>query len=132
MACAGNSSEACGAGDRLSVYATAKPQPAPMPGNPGPVGKYSYRGCYTDGIGTQEMASTALVDYVSMTVARCAGLCGAAGWALFGLEYRGECCCGAAMVVNASASQADCSLTCAGNLAELCGGANWLDVYQQV
>lgn len=46
MACSGNSSEACGAGNRLSVYWNGEPSPGGPWTDPGTDG-YGFLGCYT-------------------------------------------------------------------------------------
>ena len=49
MTCGGDSSEECGAGSRLSVYATGNltVYPVPAPKTTGLSGNWEYMGCYT-------------------------------------------------------------------------------------
>ena len=49
MACGGNSAEKCGAGNRMSVYATGTLQMIPVaaPQTTALPGSWTYQGCYT-------------------------------------------------------------------------------------
>lgn len=91
MPCAGNSSQICGNGNRLSVYA------ADGVGKSGPVtnsgfGDWTFRGCYTDSAGERTLSTPQDVEAseAGMTVARCADACGAGGYRFAGLEYADE------------------------------------------
>jgi len=67
-----------------------------------------------------------------MTIALCTSSCQAAGYVLAGAEYSEQCYCGNTFS-NGGAPAPDglagCNMVCAGNLSELCGGPNRLDVY---
>lgn len=89
-ACSGNSSEACGGGNLLTVYyANQAPLPGPVT-DPGPPGWTSF-GCWTD------QAPRTLSNEVqvpgggsNLTVAACTSACGDAGYTLAGVEYGGK------------------------------------------
>lgn len=131
MPCGGNSTELCGAGNRLTMYSlnsTAAPVAA-APTIKQVIGSYSYYQCQTEA--TTERALNALA-YASdgMTLEMCISTC--AGYTYAGAEFGRECYCGnsfnAGSVV-APGGNADCNMVCAGNNMELCGAGNRLSVY---
>jgi hypothetical protein len=87
MPCAGNSSQICGNGDRLSVYTSDSADPAPST-NPGPDG-WSFLACYTDTADSRTLSTSQSVNSGSsgMTVAQCTAACGQVGYRFAGLEY---------------------------------------------
>jgi hypothetical protein len=87
MPCAGNSSQACGNGDRLSVYTSGDTDSAPST-NPGPDG-WSFLACYTDTADSRTLSTLQSLDSGSSgtTVAQCTAACGQAGYRYAGLEY---------------------------------------------
>ena len=91
MPCAGNSSEACGGPNLLTVYYANMPAPQGPQTNPGPTGWTSF-GCWTDA-GARTIANQVQVDggAAAMTVSKCTAACGSAGYTLAGLEYAQEC-----------------------------------------
>lgn len=134
FSCAGNATEKCGAGNRLSVYTTAAAPPTP-PIHVVIAGKYTRLGCYTEGNGTRALSGATASDYsiTGMTVEKCAAFCTSSAAALMGVEYGGECYCGDAVSFAASGSvaapDADCNMLCDGSPSEFCGAGNRLDVY---
>ncbi|UJO20415.1 WSC domain-containing protein [Fulvia fulva] len=130
MSCAGNSSEACGGANFISIYYTNKPAPAGPVVNPGPANWTSY-GCYTDGNPRSLANGVATPGGPSnMTVALCTATCGKAGYTLAGLEYAQECHCDNYLAASASqAVLADCNMPCNGNSSEFCGAGNRLNMY---
>ena len=130
MACAANSSEACGGADLITIYYANKPAPKGPVTNPGPPGWTSY-GCWIDGatrtLGHQIQVSGGAPN---MTVANCTAACGAAGYTLAGLEYASECWCDSYVSSSATnTSLTDCNMVCNGNSSEFCGAGNRLDMY---
>ncbi|KAF4626950.1 hypothetical protein G7Y89_g11206 [Cudoniella acicularis] len=106
---------------------------------------YKYAGCFSD----PSLPTTALIyrtDLPSgnMTVEICTAFC--KGKLLFidqrpgltfigndyqyaGLEYYGECFCGAS-VNGAQVNESYCTDPCAGDTSEICGGTDYVSVYQ--
>lgn len=149
MSCAGNNSEICGAGSRLSLYtrvgavsssasgslsgtisatssgATASPTgPVAVPST----GKFTLAGCYSEPNGARALSGPVKADSL-MTVEKCADFC--AAYAYMGVEYSTECYCGNAIGVGAAKTNLDkCSMTCGGNALEYCGGPVLLNLYQ--
>jgi len=99
MLCAGNSSEYCGAGNRLDVYqATGKGSggtttsappatttPAGGPQHVSKVGAYTWAGCYTEATNSRALTGASEINYNTMTVEICAAFC--ASFTMFGVEY---------------------------------------------
>ena len=97
---------------------------------------YVYSGCYVDNYDGIR-ALSALENPESgdgNTVEACAAAC--EGYTYMGVEYGIECYCddeiegGNAIATGGSdPTQNECSMTCAGNASELCGGPNRLNLY---
>ena len=97
MLCNGNSSEYCGAGNRLDLYKlTAGPsQTSTSVGSPsstptGPVhvqsaGGKKWLGCYTEATGSRALIGASTTNYGTMTVEACASYCST--FTIFGVEY---------------------------------------------
>lgn len=91
VACGGNSTEVCGGGNRLSVYAKNASQETTTPQTPTQQTPMSYfsRGCYSEASNGRALASlTVITD--TMTVEECAASC--ANYTMFGLEYYNQVC----------------------------------------
>jgi len=68
----------------------------------------------------------------AMTVELCLAACQAAGYVLAGVEYSQECYCDNTFENGggpAPDGNAQCTMPCNGNKAEICGGPNRLDAY---
>lgn len=93
MACAGDSSQFCGAGNRLSIVSKGPPvailPPAPIP----QVGNWTYQGCYTDNVNQVRTFAQQILFPGNMTPAMCLGRCAEFGYMAGGLEYGDECYC---------------------------------------
>jgi hypothetical protein len=79
MPCAGDATEICGAGMRLSLFSNnqwSPPSAATLQG-------YEYQGCYVDALGPRALSDSVIDD--AMTPANCAQLC--SGKAYMGLEF---------------------------------------------
>ncbi|WVW80508.1 hypothetical protein I302_102492 [Kwoniella bestiolae CBS 10118] len=145
MVCAGNSSEYCGAGSRLNMYAlnvsatstsassasasaTSSPSATPTgPVHPPKIGSYSFVDCHTEATNGRALAGkTVATD--DMTLDKCAESC--SGFLYFGVEYSRECYCGNTIGTGSiTASLADCNMVCAGSGSEYCGAGNRLSLY---
>lgn len=151
MTCGGNSNEYCGGPNRLNLYKTDPEKPTsasttssasitPISSTTthssntaaGPVAvptasPFTYQGCYTEGTSTRALSavSTASGD---MTVEKCAAFCN--GYSYMGTEYSSECYCGNSISDGAVLTSSGCSMACAGNQDEYCGGPNRLSFYK--
>lgn len=126
MTCSGDSSQSCGGPNRITVFnSTTLVQ---QPGNPSIPG-YAYAGCYTDSVGARSLNDDYMFDS-AMTVEKCATRCN--GSKYFGMEYGGECYCGAAFAnPSTKVADAECSMLCGGSTMEFCGAGNRLTVYEK-
>jgi hypothetical protein len=135
MACKGDSTQKCGAGDRLSVVSDdswkqtffARPS----------FGAWNLLGCYTDSTAKRSLpTSVSLAAYggsANATIANCVQACQAKGFAYCGAEYYSECFgSNVAPVTNLAGSDplaAGCNYPCKGNSTESCGGSARIIVY---
>jgi hypothetical protein len=125
MTCSGDSSQPCGAGDRLTVNGPAQ---IAAPTTLAPVGDFVYQGCYTDGSGSERVLTGKALHDDQMTLEMCAATCSSYAW--FGVEYSKECYCGTELPSSSvQKPQSDCTMPCGGNHDEVCGNTNRLSVY---
>lgn len=153
MACSGNSGQLCGGSFRLSFYKKDKSATSTSatvsatstgttkistgtsatatPTGPSVVqtaGSYTHQACYSEGTNTRALGDTFVVNS-TMTVEVCAGFC--KGYTYFGVEYSSECYCGNTIGAGAvPVTDGGCSMTCAGDKSEICGGPNRLNFYK--
>lgn len=124
MSCTGDSTEACGGPNRLSVYMNNN---YVIPGGASIEG-YRYSGCYNDTAASRSLSGSYTYSG-SMTVEACATFCNGATY--FGVEYYQECYCGNTLAVDSTKQPVtDCSFACAGNSSEFCGGSSRLNLYE--
>ncbi|KAK8080397.1 fungistatic metabolite [Apiospora hydei] len=150
MGCAANSTQLCGAGNRLSMYiynpdgnyttpSTTTTQPGttvsptsagPTPTGPSVVqraGTFAYSRCVTEASGMRALSDKAYFDD-KLTVEMCASVC--AGFSMMGVEYGRECYCGASTNAGSvNTTESDCSMLCGGNKFQYCGNGNRLNLY---
>ncbi|KAI5199776.1 hypothetical protein E4T39_06075 [Aureobasidium subglaciale] len=134
MPCAGDNTQTCGAGNRLSVYVdntwTNKFSARPSYGN------WNLMACYVDGTDGRVLPTgvsmTGGAD--NATIANCLDACTRSGLTVCGAEYYQECY--GANVVPASKYIAGsdpltsgCNYPCTGNKTEACGGSSRILVY---
>ena len=84
MPCSGDSTQACGGPDRLSVYAQGGDAFEPCGTNPG-VGGFVSTGCVADSQAQRTLPNFTPVDG-EMTVAKCVSACQAGGYSYAGTE----------------------------------------------
>lgn len=88
-------------------------------------------GCYTDSTGSRTLNAAQNYDYKSMTTESCAAFCKL--YKYFGTEYSQECYCSntiASQSTIASNAGQSCNMVCTGDSTETCGGAGYLNLYQ--
>lgn len=124
-ACPGNSTTACGAGNRLSIYSDQTTLlVASTPTIVNSTGNYNFLGCFTDS-GTRTLPNSV----AGGSVEACASSC--AGSTYFGVKYGSECYCGSALYTSSTqVATTDCNMPCSNNASEYCGAGNRLQVYQ--
>ena len=91
MPCNGNSSEFCGAGNRMNIYASGSTTPAVKPSvvAPAPPGGWFDRGCYNDSSAARTLNVTQYLQ-VPMTIEACTSACIQNNYTLAGVEYGGK------------------------------------------
>ncbi|KAI0641646.1 hypothetical protein C8Q79DRAFT_918971 [Trametes meyenii] len=136
MACGGNSVEACGGPNRLSVYTSTGnvvALPVPTPLNSTLPGQWQFKGCL------QEPNNARVFPYQNIytnnnTVEACLNQCAAFGYPAAGMEFGDECWCGDITdVQNNSGGFVDeslCNIACSGDPIHLCGGEARLQLYE--
>ncbi|KAK1633545.1 WSC domain-containing protein, partial [Colletotrichum phormii] len=127
MPCSGDSTEACGGSDRISVFTNGVAAPVINPGPPG----WSSLGCQNDpGPRLLSYRAGVAAGDSKMSVLQCTNACQAAGYSLAGVEYSSECYCDNQFRNTGSSGFDGCNMLCSGNSSEYCGGPNRINVYQ--
>ncbi|KAF4637126.1 hypothetical protein G7Y89_g965 [Cudoniella acicularis] len=107
-----------------SPLATGGPSIEPV------VGGYEYYGCYIENAAGRVLGE-GYSHGPGITLESCAATC--TGFLYFGTEYADECYCGNSFEFPTSAvSDTDCSMICAGDDQEFCGGWMRISVYSLV
>ncbi|KAI1636402.1 hypothetical protein F4809DRAFT_384331 [Biscogniauxia mediterranea] len=130
MVCSGDSTEYCGASNRIELYVTTATQPTPTATlAPKPtVSSYVRIGCYNEVAG-RTLNEAAYADD-AMTLELCASNC--ASYTYWATEYGRECYCGNTLnPLSTSAPDGDCNMVCAGDQYEYCGAGDRLELYQK-
>ncbi|KAF2205966.1 copper radical oxidase [Delitschia confertaspora ATCC 74209] len=89
-------------------------------------------GCYTDSVATRTLPSRQF-PAGDMTVELCIAACSSTSFVYAGVEYGGECYCGNSLLNGggpAPDGDVGCNMPCNGNIEELCGGPNRLNLYR--
>ncbi|KAF7930040.1 hypothetical protein BELL_0253g00090 [Botrytis elliptica] len=90
---------------------------------------FVYAGCFIDPSSPSALLFRTDLNSQNMTVEICVDFCKGNGYKYAGLEYYGECFCGAS-VGGPQTSESNCSFPCTGDNTESCGGNDILSVYQ--
>ena len=91
---------------------------------------WTYRGCYVDNANGR-ILNVQKPDSQTLTIESCVAACVASGYTVAGMEYSTQCFCGNAITNGGVLANADtdCSISCAGDSKEKCGGANRMSLY---
>ncbi|TGO59046.1 hypothetical protein BOTNAR_0170g00230 [Botryotinia narcissicola] len=90
---------------------------------------FVYAGCFIDQSSPSALLFRTDLKSQNMTVEICVDFCKGNGYKYAGLEYYGECFCGAS-VGGPQTYESNCSFPCTGDNTESCGGNDILSVYQ--
>ncbi|KAL2269755.1 hypothetical protein VTJ83DRAFT_1939 [Remersonia thermophila] len=127
LACAGNSAETCGAGDRLDVYINDDYVPPAGVPSPATLADFDYLGCFTDSGNNRALRGIVTFDS-AMTLEKCAEIC--SSYSFFGVEYGSQCFCGVDLDDSSEeVPQAECSMPCGGDPTNVCGAADRLNLF---
>jgi hypothetical protein len=128
--CPGDSSQKCGAGDRINLFRNSGSGFVP-PSNKPTIGGYKYSSCRTEASNeVRALSSATFVNATGMTNEYCSQRC--SGFKYFGTEYGQECYCGDSFNTGSTVtSDSDCSFKCPGDATEFCGAGNRLTVYER-
>ncbi|KAH7318630.1 carboxy terminal WSC domain-containing protein [Stachybotrys elegans] len=109
---------------------TTPSAPVASPYHRSRMGDYQLISCWTEGEGVRALnARSYAAD--NMTLEACMGYC--AGYTYWGTEYSRECYCGNTLVASSDeAPMEDCSMLCAGDGSQYCGGGSRLELYSLV
>ncbi|KAG7289214.1 hypothetical protein NEMBOFW57_005577 [Staphylotrichum longicolle] len=118
--CAGDSTQTCGAGNRINLYCL----PDGPVRKPASLSGITSLGCFVDS--PNHIFPFKVTDADDMTAAKCAANC--AGYPYFGTQWSRECYCGTT-APTVPAPAAECSMACSGNDDELCGAGMRINVY---
>ncbi|KAE8451985.1 hypothetical protein EG329_002150 [Mollisiaceae sp. DMI_Dod_QoI] len=125
--CTGNSSETCGANNRLNIYQ----DPTFPTVDDSILSDYKPLGCYSEGSSGRSLAwRQDQLSTTNLTVEACLYACKDAGFPIAGVEYGQECYCGVVLGNGTlPLSSSLCNKPCTGNSTETCGGSSTLDLY---
>ncbi|KNZ82368.1 WSC domain-containing protein 2, partial [Termitomyces sp. J132] len=137
MGCAGNTTQACGGPNRVSVYTstgnvTVLPVPSPL--QTGLPTNWKYKGCLREPANGAKALPYKIVWPTNNTALACVEQCAAFGYPASGVEFGQECYCGDQMdpVTNSAifGAESECNLPCPGDPVSLCGAGNRLNYYE--
>ncbi|KAK8133479.1 glyoxal oxidase N-terminus-domain-containing protein [Apiospora sp. TS-2023a] len=128
--CAGDNTQPCGAGNRLSVFSGLAKSPVP----PAAIDGWKYEGCYTEGNGGRTLTHGSDVPggSAAMTNNLCTTACRQAGYTIAGTEYSGECYCGNEYANGGAQISQGCNMACNGDSTQICGGSSRLSVWSLI
>ncbi|KAK3378034.1 WSC domain-containing protein [Podospora didyma] len=111
-----------------STSVTSSAAPTGTPSNSAKVGQYSFLECHTDTVAARAL-NDKNTQSETMSAETCAEFC--SGYTYFGLEYSQECFCGNTLLDGTTAAtDGRCSMVCAGNPLQICGGPDGLSLYK--
>ena len=145
FSCTGDANDACGgAGGYVSIYYDSTRYTPGTDDSTGPTGgpvtvnstgNYNYAGCFSEATNGRALSSLSpRAPANGFSIELCEAAC--QGYQYFGMEYANECYCGNSLgagSVNQASTDPNtngCSMICAGNATEYCGGPDRLDLYQ--
>ncbi|KAI9891811.1 MAG: hypothetical protein M1814_002376 [Vezdaea aestivalis] len=94
-----------------------------------PFTDFDYVGCYVEGSSARTLPFSPQLDFNTMTPQKCVASCKANGFRYAGLEYYGQCFCGASVGGILAADPTECKLACTGDKNKTCGGNDRLSIY---
>jgi hypothetical protein len=142
MACAGDATQMCGAGNRLSIYSDGDfpVWPVPKVQDEDLPDDWEYKGCVFDNANPYllEWLWEDAVNYATskMTIPLCLERCQKFGYSAAGVEYGRQCVCGDLGKVEERGDvwkdDGFCSMPCPGDRNYTCGAGNHINYYEWV
>ncbi|KJA23963.1 hypothetical protein HYPSUDRAFT_201077 [Hypholoma sublateritium FD-334 SS-4] len=86
-------------------------------------------GCYSDSTSSRTLQTAAFTDVTGMTIESCIAFCTPSAYQYAGVEFSRECYCDNLIESTGAPIASGCNMTCTGNSAEICGGANAINVF---
>ncbi|KAF8738930.1 Copper radical oxidase, partial [Rhizoctonia solani] len=131
MACAGDASQTCGAGNRLSVYANSQI----TPGAPAlPPGWSSTSKCITEASTGRALTGNSFTSQ-GLTLDQCVDVCDQTGFQYAGAEYGAECYCSNSVSTanggGVEVAASECNMNCAGNPQQKCGAGYRITLFSK-
>ncbi|OCK77470.1 WSC-domain-containing protein [Lepidopterella palustris CBS 459.81] len=93
-----------------------------------PTSPWVSLGCVNDTVGQRALTNANEATSL-MTVEACQSFCLTKNYPLAGVEYGKQCYCGLDLSNGASSGYSGCTMPCAGNASEFCGGPSRINVY---
>lgn len=93
-------------------------------------GGFTYAGCFKDS-SNRALNGEIRPNLGAMSNEKCVKHCSAAGYALAGTEYGGQCYCGNELVGSQKLDDSTCNVACEGDKSDVCGGGWALSVYSK-
>ncbi|KAF9446451.1 WSC-domain-containing protein [Macrolepiota fuliginosa MF-IS2] len=130
MACVGNASETCGAGNRIDIWHDPT---VPDPTITTQIGPWKYLGCFADSTSKRILDNPVSVGGI-LTPQKCFDACKAQGYGVAGLEFASECWCDKFLYLPGDPVPTEeetqfCSMTCNGDSTQFCGGSAYVEIY---
>lgn len=131
MACPGDKTALCGAGNRLQMYKSS--DPSKVNHDPAVVqsaGNYTYYNCVVDTGNPRALTSVLASD--GMSIEACLAQAEQSKYTWAGVEYARECWMGNSLAsASGNATSSDCNMNCKGALGEICGAGSRLTLYRR-
>ncbi|KAI0052424.1 WSC-domain-containing protein [Auriscalpium vulgare] len=137
LPCGGNSSEICGAPNRINLYTNELPGPSVLPSFEVGIRTWDYVGCFADNTSERTLpyqATSTSGFFATAEEVGCAVVCDDQGYYYAGTEFGSECWCGDEIAPSATqAPDSDCHFACAADSthSEFCGGRERLTVFHK-
>lgn len=134
VGCSGNTTQACGGANRVSVYSSVPviALPVPVPLTTDLPGSWTYAGCLREPP-TGKIFPNEITWIGNNSALACINQCAAFGYPAAGVEYGQECYCGDITDVAANGgvfgAESECATPCPGAPNYLCGDGNRLNTY---
>lgn len=96
---------------------------------------WKYIGCMKDIQGQARTLPQERKDFQDLTIEKCVDYCASKGYTFSGVEYSRECYCSNTITSGRLQTQESigfaCTMPCAGNSQQTCGGAALISIYQR-